>query len=120
MELTMAAASARPGDKHEDKGASGATQATQQAVRGTAEQTARVADAATKVGDQAVRAGADIVQKNAETVQLALQSGAEFAARTTQRSADHMSRVLGVAGRMSKRPPRNRPATSKRSLNLAS
>jgi len=94
----MAAASARPGDKHEDKPATAATQASQQTVRSSAEQTARVADAATKVGDQAVRAGAEVVQKNAETVQLALQSGAEFAARTTKRSADHVSRVLGVAG----------------------
>ena len=98
MEHNTATASARSGDKHEDKTAGAATQASQQAVRGSAEQTARVADAATKVGEHAVRAGAGIAQKNAETVQLALQSGAEFAARTTKRSADHMSRVLGVAG----------------------
>lgn len=98
MDYDMAAASARPGDEHEDKTAIAATEASQQAVRGSAEQAARTAEAAAKVGDQAVRAGADIVQKHAETVQLALQSGAEFAARTTKRSADHMSRVLGVAG----------------------
>jgi hypothetical protein len=72
--------------------------ATERAASGFAENTLHAKDAAQVAGDQAMRAGVALMQRNAETVQHALQCGARLAARLSGRSADHLSRSVGLSG----------------------
>ena len=74
------------------------TRAMQEATQAGAEQAGRIVQISAEAGERVARAGTEILQRNVEVVQEALQSSAEIAARLTERSTDHLGRVLGISG----------------------
>jgi phasin family protein len=64
----------------------------------TAEQTKQIGQTALEAGQDVARAGADLLQQNAETLQSTWRFGLDTTTAVMGRSADQLSRTLGLSG----------------------
>jgi phasin family protein len=74
------------------------SQAAQEGVRKTAEETARAARVAADAGAGAARAGADVLQRQSEAAQDAWNSSAKMVNQMTERTMENFARVFGMGG----------------------
>jgi phasin family protein len=88
----------RSEEKNPAQSAQEATQATRDAARKGADQADRIGRVTAEVSSRAAKASADLLGRNVETTQHVLQSGAQMAAKLTERSAQQFGRSLGLIG----------------------
>jgi hypothetical protein len=74
------------------------TQAAEETVKRTSEQTSHIARVATEAGQEAARTSANLFQQNAETMQNAWRLGLDMTTSIMDRSADQFGRTLGLSG----------------------